>query len=126
MGRKANVKISRKTNPRIVNLILDLKSAGLDNEAPIWLAVSEKLANPSRNYPNVNMSKISRYAKDQEVILVPGKVLGAGELTCAVTVAALAFSAGAVEKIIAAGGKCLTVEEILEENPKGSGIRIFQ
>lgn len=126
MGKKTLVKLSRKTNPRIINLILSLKEAGIENEAPIWLAVAGKIENPSRRYANVNMSKINRYAADNDVLLVPGKVLGAGDLERSVTVAALAFSESAVTKITAAGGKCLKIEEILEENPKGSGIRIFQ
>ena len=126
MGKKTLVKLSRKTNPRMINLILALKSASTENDAPIWAAVARKLENPSRNYADVNMSQINRHAKENDVLLVPGKVLGAGDINIPVTVAALNFSVGAFEKITAAGGKCIRIEDILEENPTGSGIRIFQ
>ena len=126
MGKKTLVKLSRKTNPRMINLILTLKSAGTENNAPIWAAIARKLENPSRNYADVNLSQINRHAKENDVLLVPGKVLGAGDIEIPVTVAALNFSVGAFEKITAAGGKCVRIEDILEENPTGSGIRIFQ
>ncbi|WNY26482.1 50S ribosomal protein L18e [Methanolapillus ohkumae] len=126
MGKRTLVKISRKTNPRMINLILTLKNAANENDAPIWSAIAKKLENPSRNYADVNLSKINRHANENEVILVPGKLLGAGDIDFPVTVAALNFSAGAADKIAEAGGKCMRIEDILEENPKGSGIRIFQ
>ncbi|MDY0267204.1 MAG: 50S ribosomal protein L18e [Methanimicrococcus sp.] len=126
MGKKTLVKLSRKTNPRMINLILTLKSASIENDAPIWAAIAKKLENPSRNYADVNLSQINRHANENDVLLVPGKVLGAGDITFPVTVAALNFSVGAFDKITAAGGTCVRIEEIIDENPKGSGIRIFQ
>jgi large subunit ribosomal protein L18e len=81
---------------------------------------------PSRKYAAVNISKINRHTAEDDVLLIPGKVLGAGLLDHCVTVAALTFSESAVEKITEAGGKCLSLEEIMEANPKGSGIRIFR
>jgi large subunit ribosomal protein L18e len=88
--------------------------------------VAKKLERPGRNYAQVNLSKINRYAKDGETVIIAGKVLGAGLLEKAVTVAAYNFSATAMEKIAEVGGKCLTIEQIMEENPKGSGIKILQ
>ncbi|WP_440952582.1 50S ribosomal protein L18e [Methanococcoides sp. FTZ1] len=126
MGKKTQVKISRKTNPRIPSLIAVLKNSARENEAPIWRDVAKRLETPGRNYAEVNLSKINRYAAENEVIMVPGKVLGAGVLGHAVTVAALGFSATAVDKITNAGGKCMTIEQALEENPAGSGIRIMK
>lgn len=126
MSKKTLMKLSRKTNPRIINLILDLKQASRENDAPIWMAVAKKLENPSKNYAGVNLSKINRHAEENDVLLVPGKVLGAGDISLPVTVAALGFSAGAVDKITGAGGKCIMIEDIVAENPNGSGIRIFQ
>ena len=126
MGKKSLVKLSRKTNPRIVSLILTLKERANANSAPIWTDITRRLEMPSRNYAAVNISKINRHTTEDDVLLIPGKVLGAGILDHPVTVAAVTFSDSAVEKIIEAGGKCLSLEEIMEANPKGSGIRIFR
>ncbi len=126
MSKTTQVKIERKTNPRTPVLIAALKERSRQNEAAIWKDVAKRLEKPGRNYAQVNLSKINRYAKDGETVLIAGKVLGSGLLEKAVTVAAYNFSVTAMEKITGLGGKCLTIEQILEENPKGSGIRILQ
>ncbi|HDD72605.1 MAG TPA: 50S ribosomal protein L18e, partial [Candidatus Aenigmarchaeota archaeon] len=51
------------------------------------------------------------------VIVVPGVVLGSGEITKPVSVAALRFSKSAEEKIKKAGGKCMSLEEFSELYP---------
>jgi len=126
MSKNTNAKIQRKTNPRTPVLIAALKDEARQNEVAIWRDVAKKLEKPGRNYAQVNLSKINRYAKDGETVLIAGKVLGSGLLEKAVTVAAYNFSATAMKKIAEVGGKCLTIEQIMEENPKGSGIRILQ
>lgn len=127
LGKKSLVKLTRKTNPRIVSLILTLKErANANAAAPIWKDIARRLEMPSRNYAAVNISKINRHTAKDDVLLIPGKVLGAGLLDHPVTVAALNFSESAAKKITEAGGKCLSLEEIMEANPKGSGIRIFR
>ena len=41
------------------------------------------------------------------------------------TIAAYSVSSGAREKIEAAGGRCLTYSELMNENPTGSGVVIL-
>ncbi len=115
----------RKTNPNLVKLIELLFKASAENRAKIWKDVAERLARPKRLYSEVNVSKIERYAKEGETVLVPGKVLGGGNITKAVTVVALSFSESAKKKIESAGGRCLTIPKLIELNPKGSGVRIM-
>ena len=57
--------------------------------------------------------------------MVPGVVLGSGTLTKKVTVAAWRFSSKAREKIESSGGEAISIEELLEKNPKGSNVKIF-
>lgn len=73
----------------------------------------------------VNLSGIERYAKENETLVVPGVVLASGELKKSVRVAAWKFSTNARKKIEAAKGKCLAIQDLLKENPKGSGVRII-
>ena len=65
----------KKTNPRIIKLIEKLKIKAKENEAPIWKDIAERLEKPRRNYATVNISKINRYTKENDTVLVPGKVL---------------------------------------------------
>ncbi|MDD1673973.1 MAG: 50S ribosomal protein L18e [Methanomicrobiales archaeon] len=117
---------SGKTNPRLTNLIILLKESARSNEAHIWREIALRLEAPSKNYAEVNIGKINRYAMKGETILVPGKVLGTGILTQPVQIAALNFSKSAVGKIEKAKGACMTIEELLSENPKGNRIRILR
>ncbi len=113
------------TNIVIRKLIRELRKYARKYNAPIWSYVAELLERPTRKRVVVNVSKINRYLKDGEVAVVPGKVLGAGKLEKKVTIAAIAFSKTALEKIKASGGNAMFISDLIEENPKGSGVRII-
>ena len=116
----------KKTNPRITSLVEDLKSGSRENDAPIWREIAKRMQSPKRNYATVNVSRINRHTADGETIVVPGKVLGAGEIGHPVAVGAFYFSDGARSKIIAAGGECITIEELVARAPTGSNVRIIR
>ncbi len=71
------------------------------------------------------MSRLNRFTKEGENVIVPGKVLGAGGLDHALVVAAFAFSESARQQIENAKGKCLTIDEIVKQNPAGKNLRII-
>ncbi|MBO8183088.1 MAG: 50S ribosomal protein L18e [Archaeoglobus sp.] len=125
MGRIRKLQL-RKTNPNLVSLIDQLLEVSVKNEAKVWREVAEMLAKPRKQQAEVNVSKIDRYLKNGETAVVPGKVLGTGRVERALKVAALAFSENARRKIEEAGGKCMTLLQLANENPKGSGIRILK
>lgn len=118
-------RITRKTNPALVALTQDLRKRSWANDAPIWRDIAERLESPTKNRIEVNVSRVDRYAKDGDVIVVPGKLLAAGAVTKKVTVAAYNFSESARVKITAAGGKCLSITELATARPKGEKVRIF-
>lgn len=113
-----------KTNPRVVQLIADLKRMANERGSPLWKDIAEWLEKPRRQYAEVNLSKINRYAEPNDTIIVPGKVLSSGTIEKPVTVAALAFSKKAFDKI-SSSGKCMSIEELMASNPKGSGVKII-
>ncbi len=121
----SSVRRTGPTNIVIRKLVRELRKYANKYKAPIWDYVAELLERPSRRRVAVNVSKINRYAKDNEVVVVPGKVLGAGILTKKVTVAAIAFSESALRKIVNAGGRVLFIGDLIKENPRGSGVRII-
>lgn len=83
------------------------------------------LSKPKRRRVAVNLSRINRYTKENDEVIVPGKVLGSGVINHPVKVAAFTFSDKARSKIIKAKGKCLTIPELAEMNPKGSNVKII-
>ena len=114
----------RDKNPLLAELIGKLVEKGRQEKVPMWVAVAEKLNRPRRKGYEVNLFRLEDHAGGKEMLIVPGIVLGTGELTKPVTVAALKFSRIAEEKIKKAGGKCLSIEKLMEE--KGvKGARII-
>lgn len=109
------------TNPRLADLIAKMSK----EEKGIWKQTAELLNRPRRNRPWINLSKIDRYSKDNETILVPGKVLASGSLTKPVTIAAWRISESAKTKVEKSKGKVITIEKLMKDNPKGSGVRVM-
>ena len=103
------------SDPNTVALIRDLRKKGAsDKKHNFWTVLSKRLAKPRRQRPAVNLSKISRYAKKTELVVVPGKVLASGEIKGSYTIAALNFSEIAEEKITKAGGRALSLRDLME------------
>ena len=114
-----------KTNPALNSLIYELKKQASEKNANIWKDIAVRLEKPSKNWAEVNLNRISKHINDKEIALIPGKVLSTGELTKKVSIAAWSFSDKAEEKIKKAGGKTLTIHEIMKSNPDGKNIRIL-
>ncbi|NIO44279.1 MAG: 50S ribosomal protein L18e [Candidatus Aenigmarchaeota archaeon] len=112
------------TNPILKKLIEDIRSKGHKEKMPFLLEIAKKLEKSRRKKPEVNLSKLNRVCKNNETVIVPGKVLSSGTLKKPLTVAAANFSMSAVEKIQKAGGKAISIRELTGTNPKGTGVRI--
>lgn len=120
------VKKLTKTNPNLIELIDKLYEKSRSEDAAIWRDVARRLERANRRTAEVNLSDIARHTEAGETVLIPGKVLSNGELTDKVDVVALKFSAKAQAKIENAGGECISIEDIMEANPKGSNIKIME
>ncbi|MGM0605542.1 MAG: 50S ribosomal protein L18e [Halobacteriota archaeon] len=116
---------SNKTNPRLQRLISDLKTVSSESETPVWADVATRLEKPRRTHAEVNLGRIERYAQEDETVVVPGKVLGSGVLQKNVTVAAVDFSSTARKKIEQVGD-AMTLEQLTEQNPDGSNVRVIR
>jgi large subunit ribosomal protein L18e len=113
------------SNPQLRKLLEQLRSRGFAEHRPFLLKLARELGRPERIRRDVDLSRIERYAEKGDVVAVPGNVLGAGLLTKPLTVAAWRFSTAAKEKIEKAGGKALSIEQLVEQNPAGTKVRII-
>ncbi|MBI4142237.1 50S ribosomal protein L18e [Candidatus Woesearchaeota archaeon] len=113
------------TNPVMKQLIQELRKESATQNADIWKRIADDLEKPTRQRRAVNLSRINRFTKPQETIIVPGKVLSSGMLEHAITIAAFAFSTTSKQKIQEAKGKIITITQLLKENPKGKDVRII-
>ena len=91
----------------------------------IWKKVSKKLSGPKREKIEANLYRINKKTKENDVIVVPGKVLGIGEIDHKLTIACLNCSKTARKKIETSGSKLLSIEELFEQNPEGKDVKVF-
>lgn len=111
----------RLTDPNLIALVKILNKS----KVPIYRNIAKRIQAPRRKRPAINVSKLARHTKPDDTVIVPGKVLAPGQLNHQLTVAALSFSTQARKQIEAAGGLCLTIEELLEKNSSGAGVKII-
>lgn len=109
------------TNPVLLETIEELES----QDASIWHEVAQNLGKVNRKRPEVNISDIERNAEDGDTVVVPGKVLGSGHLTKEVDVAAFKASRGAKQQI-KENGEFMFIQDLVEENPEGSEVKIVK
>lgn len=121
------------TNPVLKGLILQLKKRASEKNEKIWHRIAEELEAPARMRRAVNLYRIAKHAgrqanknnNENEIVIVPGKVLGTGEISQKLLIAAYSFSESAREKIHGAKGEAITIAELLQKNPKPQNIRII-
>ncbi|MEM0380521.1 MAG: 50S ribosomal protein L18e [Desulfurococcaceae archaeon] len=118
----------KKTGP--TNIVLRktirlLVKYSREYKAPIWRAIARELEKPARKRRVVNISRINRHTSAGDIVIVPGKVLGSGDLKHSVTVAAISFSKKALEKINKAGGRAIYITDLVKLNPSGSNVKII-
>lgn len=112
-------------DPNRIELIKTLRESARKEEAGIWNKLADELSRSSRQRREVNLWKLSKYTKEGDTVIVPGKVLGDGELKHKINIAAYKFSENARKKIEESGGKLMTIKELIKKNPKGSNIRLI-
>jgi len=116
----------RSTNPQLRKAVIELRRISRKNKVRIWETVADLLSKPRRSRITVNVGQIERHVSKGDIVAIPGRVLGSGTIESKVTIAAHKFSDQAREKIEKAGGKCLSLLELAEKYPKGSGVRIMR
>jgi large subunit ribosomal protein L18e len=112
------------TNPIIKGLIDDIRNRGYRENIPFLIKLADEMEKPRRSKSEINLSKLNRVCKENETVVIPGKLLSSGILKKPLRIAAASFSMSSIERIQEAGGKVLTVEELIKENPKGTNVRI--
>jgi len=107
------------------NTIWTLRNALKKNRVPIWKAVIKELSRSRSNRKEVNIGQLAHVTKDKEVVIVPGKILGSGEISHRLTIWCFTISEAAARKILDAGGKILPLDSLVKKYPDGKGVRII-
>jgi large subunit ribosomal protein L18e len=117
---------TKTTNPQLIELIKTLRKTGREQDAPIWLDVADYLAKTRSNRVTVNISNINRHTEKSDVVVVPGKILASGTLNHQITIASFEASTTAKAKLEPSKSTYITIQELLETNPKGSKVKIIR
>jgi len=113
------------TNPLLKNVIMELKKRSNEQSVNLWKRIAKDLEKSTRQRRIVNLSRINRYTKENDTIIVPGKVLASGYLNHKLTISAYQYSDQAKNKIEKAGARIIPLLEISKEKPNGKKIRII-
>jgi len=115
---KIEKKMKKKTDKMLVGTILNTK------KREGWLKVSNMISTSSRKRISLNLNQIDKQSKDGETIVVPGKVLGEGELNKKVKIVALKFSESAKAKLKKNKIEILNIDEEVKNNPEAKKVKI--
>ncbi|MFH1424802.1 MAG: 50S ribosomal protein L18e [archaeon] len=108
----------RKSNTEVLSLIASLYKASEESSAPIWRDLAKRLEKPRQNWAEINLSNLNRVTKKGESVVIPGKLLGAGNIEHALTVYSYKVSDSASAKVTKAGGKVMPITAALKVKPK--------
>ena len=109
---KISKRMKKKTDPQLAEAIFLAKK----NDS---IELARALSISTRKQVRINLEKIEKVKED--VIIVPGKVLGKGEIKKKAKVYALKFSENAENKLKKAGCEFKTISQALKENNKLKG-----
>ena len=112
-------------NQIVLHMIKDLKQASKKNEAPIWSRLADLAVKPSTSRRVVNLTRINKTTKENNILFVPGKVLGTGSISHKITLCSFSMSTTAAKNIVQTGGKIMNYSEMIKKYPTGKGVIIF-
>lgn len=103
----------------------DLRKASSKNDAPIWKRLSEFALKPKSARRAINLYKLSKQTENNDIVVVPGKVLGTGAMSHKITLCSFSISNEAASKILEAGGRIIPYTELVEKFPTGKGVKLI-
>jgi len=121
------MKVTGPTKLETAKTIAELEKKYRKSRNAVWLDLASRLGKPRRQRPSVNLWKLEKLSGmlENKILVVPGKVLGFGDLTKKTRVVALEFSADAKKKI-SAKGEALTLRQAAAKNLKPSEMVIVK
>jgi len=117
---KIEEQADRKNNPILAQTIKMAKK----NDG--WLEVASLLSRPKRISGRINLGQVDEMVKSGEKVVVPGKILGEGNITKKVEIIAFGFSGQAKIKLDEKGCVMKTIKEEIKNNPEAKGVRILK
>ncbi|TLY04757.1 MAG: 50S ribosomal protein L18e [Thaumarchaeota archaeon] len=113
------------TGQVILQMAKQLRGASKKNNAPIWLKLAELALKPSRSRRVINLGQLDKFVNDNDVVVVPGKVLGTGNISHKITLCSFSISTTGAKKVTQSGGKLVDFAYLIKNHPTGKGVKII-
>ena len=113
------------TNQVVIQMAKELRGASKKNNAPIWLKLAELALKPSRSRRVINLGQLDKFVNDNDVVVVPGKVLGTGNISHKITLCSFSISTTGAKKVTQSGGKLVDFTHLIKNHPTGKGVKII-
>ena len=117
---KIEKQLQRKDGVELVKTIIAAKK----NKS--WIKIAEILSGPRKNRINLNLNEIDKKVEEEDIVVIPGKVLSQGGVNKKIKIVALNFSDKAKEKLLKSKCEILSIIEEIKKNPAGKGIKILE
>jgi large subunit ribosomal protein L18e len=115
---KIEKQIKNKTNPVLVETII------LAKKNSKWMEVAHILTNSRKKRKDFNLLEVEK--AEGEIIAIPGKLLGVGDITKKKKVVALNFSSSALEKLKKAGCETNLLADEIQKNKDAKGVVVLK
>lgn len=99
-----------------------VKTAAKASRKPVYKRAVKMLSKKNNQLVEVNVGKLDLVSSEDGILLVPGKVLGEGDVSKKLHVGAVAFTASAAQKISSAGGEALLMKDFVAKFGEGKGV----
>lgn len=122
-GHKSSTKVIKTQNPYMRLLIKLYKFLDRRTDSKFCATVLKRLHMSKVNQPPMSLARLAKYHKEGKTSVLVGKVtddVRLLECPANMSVCALAFTENARKRIIAAGGECLTFDQLALRAPKGA------
>ncbi len=117
---KIEKKLQRKRNPLLVRAIISAK------KKKKWEIIAHLASLPRKKKVEKNLDEINKESKEGDTVVVPGKVLGGGDVDKKIRVCAFSFSRGAVRKLKEKKCEVVFLEEEIKLNPQYQGVKLLR
>jgi len=124
IGHKSSSKVIKTANPYNRLLIKLYKFLARRTDSSFCATVVKRLHMSKTNQPPVGLNRLARYMKnkDDKIAVIVGKVTDDVRMmeVPKLTVCALSFTENAKKRILAAGGECISFDQLALRAPTGS------
>ena len=111
-------------NQIVLQMARELKQAATRNNAKIWSKLAKLALKPTSARRVVNLTKVNEVTKENDVVVVPGKILGTGNISHKIIIGSFSISNSAAKKILDSGGQIISFADLIEKFPTGKGVII--